>query len=335
MRAVLFTGPGKFEVVELDDPTPGPQDVVVSVVASGICGTDLHILSGELGHSFPFVPGHEFSGEVVEVGKAVTSLRVGDQVAVDPGIPCNECAACRMAAVNQCSNRQGFGETRNGGAAEYVVTPASNAIKIPLNLSPLDAALVEPVACAVHGLDALAGVMGSHVLVYGAGTMGLILTQLLAQSGAASVATVDRDPDRAREALRFGAQSVGASTRELGRAQGWDIVVEATGNADVVAAALGDLATCGRLLLFGMASPQARSVFAPFDVFDREIRIIGTKSYLYSFERSIDILAAGTLDLDRLVSHRLPLEDYGRAIALLRDGAGRKIQLAPSGQGLR
>ena len=329
MKAVLLTGPDAVETVTVADPTPDQGDVVVAVAASGICGTDLHIMSGELGHTFPFVPGHEVSGEVTAVGHGVTSLRIGDRVAVDPGLPCHTCRACRDGADNQCSRRNGIGETRDGGAAEFVLVPEDNAIRLPESLATLDAALVEPLACAVHGLDSLGSVIGNHALVYGAGTMGLILTQLLVASGAASVTVVDRVLDRAQAADRFGATATATSRLELDRPEGWDVVVEATGSAGAVADALASVRRRGRLLQFGMASPHAEVALSPYDVFDREIRIIGSKSYLHSFERSIDLLAAGVLDVDGLVTHRLPLADYHTALDVLRAGNGRKIQVVP------
>jgi 2-desacetyl-2-hydroxyethyl bacteriochlorophyllide A dehydrogenase len=329
VKAVLLTGPGTFEVTTLADPAPTENDVVVEVAASGICGTDLHIMSGELGHVFPFVPGHEFSGHVTDVGRAVTSLKLGDRVAVDPGLPCHTCRACRTGIENHCSRRDGIGETLNGGAAELVRVPEHNAIRLPEALSTTDASLVEPLACALHGADSLGGVVGHHVLIYGAGTMGLVLTQLLNRSGAASVSVVDLRQERAEVALRFGAAAAATRIADLDRPQGWDVVIEASGSAGAIADALTSVARRGRLLQFGMASPHAQVTYNPYDVFDREIQIVGSKSYLHTFERAIDLLAAGILSADMLVTHRLPLADYGEAITLLRNGEGRKIQVAP------
>jgi 2-desacetyl-2-hydroxyethyl bacteriochlorophyllide A dehydrogenase len=329
MRAVLFTGPDTLELTTLPDPTPGDGDVVVAVAASGICGTDLHILSGELGHTFPFVPGHEFAGEVTAVGRGVTTLQVGDRVAVDPGLPCHTCRACRTGDENQCTRRNGLGETRNGGAAELALVPVDNAIRLPESLSTLDASLAEPLACAIHGLDSLGSILGAHVLIYGAGTMGLILTQLCRSAGAASVSVVDVVPERAATALTLGATAAATGSRELDRPQGWDAVVEASGHPAAIADGLASVARRGRYLQFGVASPSATVALSPYDVFDREISVIGSKSYLHSFERSIDVLARGTLDVAALVTHRLPLEDYPGALDVLRSGGGRKIQVVP------
>ncbi|GMA86863.1 hypothetical protein GCM10025868_21130 [Angustibacter aerolatus] len=115
---------------------PGPTDVVVQVAAAGVCGTDLHFLSGELDLPFPFTPGHEVAGEVVAVGREVRTHVVGDRVAVDPALPCHVCAACRAARDNQCTDRQGIGETRDGGCADLVLVPATNAIHLPEGSAP-------------------------------------------------------------------------------------------------------------------------------------------------------------------------------------------------------
>jgi threonine dehydrogenase-like Zn-dependent dehydrogenase len=159
--------------------------------------------------------------------------------------------------------------------------------------------------------------------------MGLVLTQLLNRSGAASVSVVDLDRDRAEMATRFGAAAAAVDVRDLDRPQGWDVVVEATGSAAAVAGALRTVARRGRVLQFGMAGPHAEVTYHPYDVFDREIQVIGSKSYLHTFERAIDLLAAGVLSVDLLVTHRLPLGDYGKAIDALRAGEGRKIQVVP------
>jgi 2-desacetyl-2-hydroxyethyl bacteriochlorophyllide A dehydrogenase len=273
--------------------------------------------------------GHEFSGHVADVGRAVTSLKRGDRVAVDPGLPCHTCRACRAGTENHCSRRDGIGETLNGGAAEFVRVPEHNAIRLPEALPTTDASLVEPLACALHGLDSLGSVVGHHVLIYGAGTMGLVLTQLLNRSGAASVSVVDLKQERAEVATRLGAAAAATETRDLDHPQGWDVVIEATGSSGAVADAFTSVGRRGRTLQFGMASPNAEVTYNPHEVFDREIQIVGSKSYLHTFERAIDLLAAGVLSVDMLVTHRLPLADYGKAISTLRAGEGRKIQVAP------
>src|SRR6266567_2583676 len=162
----------------------------------GLCGTDLHILEGEFAPSLPVVPGHEFAGVVVAVGSAVGELAVGTRVAVDPSLYCNECHYCRIGRNNLCERWAAIGVTTAGGAAEYAVAPVANCVPLPEHVRLEDAALVEPLACAVRGYDVLTSQLGSHVLIYGSGTMGLMMLQLAKRTGAASVDVVDLNPER-------------------------------------------------------------------------------------------------------------------------------------------
>jgi Alcohol dehydrogenase GroES-like domain len=163
------------EISTVDDPAPGPREAVVAVAACGLCGTDLHILEGEFAPSLPVVPGHEFAGVVVAVGSAVGELAVGTRVAVDPSLYCNECHYCRIGHNNLCERWAAIGVTTAGGAAEYAVAPVANCVPLPEHVRLEDAALVEPLACAVRGYDVLTSQLGSHVLIYGSGTMGLMM----------------------------------------------------------------------------------------------------------------------------------------------------------------
>ncbi|EPH43925.1 putative L-threonine 3-dehydrogenase [Streptomyces aurantiacus JA 4570] len=155
MKAAIIESVGKAVVGEVPDPTPGPRDVVVEVAACGLCGTDLHILQGEFAPTLPVVPGHEFAGEVVGVGSAVTELSVGDRVAVDPSLYCYECRYCRDGHNNLCERWAAIGVTTAGGAAQYAVAPAANCVRLPEHVRTQDAALIEPLSCAVRGYDVL------------------------------------------------------------------------------------------------------------------------------------------------------------------------------------
>jgi 2-desacetyl-2-hydroxyethyl bacteriochlorophyllide A dehydrogenase len=184
MRAAVITGVGQVEVATVADPVAGPRDVIVSVEGCGICGTDLHILQGEFAPTLPIVPGHEFAGTVVEVGKQVTELAVGDRVAVDPSLFCGECFYCRRGRGNLCERWNAIGVSVPGGAAEFCVAPVANCVKLPDHVSTTDAALIEPLSCTVRGFDVLSPRVGDHYLIYGAGTMGLMNLELAKRAGA-------------------------------------------------------------------------------------------------------------------------------------------------------
>jgi 2-desacetyl-2-hydroxyethyl bacteriochlorophyllide A dehydrogenase len=325
----VITAVDEVEIQQVDDPVPGPRDVVVDVAACGLCGTDLHILQGEFAPSLPIVPGHEFAGEVVAVGRDAIGVAVGDRVAVDPSLYCGECHYCRVGRGNQCERWAAIGVTVPGGAAEYVAAPAANCVRLPDHVTTEDAALIEPLSCAVHGYDVLAGRLGAHVLVYGAGTMGLMMLELAKRTGAASVDIVDVNPDRLAIARRLGCSSAAGSADEVERPRGWDVVIEATGNAAAIQDGLGRVGAGGTFLQFGVADEDARVTIDPYRIYRKEITIAGSMAVLHSFERAADLLAAGVLDPRIFVTDRLPLDRYADAIATFRAGGGLKTQVVP------
>ena len=246
MKAAVITGVGQVEVAEVPDPTPGPRDVVVDVAACGLCGTDLHILQGEFAPTLPIVPGHEFAGTVVALGADVTEVRVGDRVAVDPSLYCHECRMCRVGRNNLCERWNAIGVSKPGGAAEYAVAPVANCVKLPEHIRTEDAALIEPLSCAVRGYDVLRAQMAARVLIYGSGTMGLMMLQLGKLTGAASIDIVDLNEERLKTAVQLGVTATGVNADELDNPRGWDVVIDATGNQKAIQDGIGRVAPAAR-----------------------------------------------------------------------------------------
>ncbi|WP_326788497.1 zinc-dependent alcohol dehydrogenase family protein [Streptomyces sp. NBC_00151] len=329
MKAAVIESVGRAVVAEVPDPTPGPREVVVEVAACGLCGTDLHILQGEFAPKLPIVPGHEFAGEVVGVGTRVTELAVGDRVAVDPSLYCHECRYCRTGHNNLCERWAAIGVTTAGGAAQYAAAPVANCVKLPEHVATQDAALIEPLSCAVRGYDVLRSRLGAHVLVYGSGTMGLMMLELAKRTGAASVDVVDVNPDRLATARLLGVSASAASADELDRPQGWDVVVDATGNAAAIQDGLDRVAKAGTFLQFGVADYATRVTIDPYRVYNQEITITGSMAVLHSFERAAELFAAGVLDPSVFISDRLPLTSYPEALEQFTSGVGRKIVVVP------
>jgi 2-desacetyl-2-hydroxyethyl bacteriochlorophyllide A dehydrogenase len=321
-------------VETVEDPTPGRRDVVVEVAACGICGTDLHILDGEFAPSLPIVPGHEFSGRVVALGADVTEIRVGDPVAVDPSLFCGECHFCRHGRGNLCDRWAAIGVSRAGGAAEYAVAPVANCFRLPDSVRLEDAALIEPLSCAVRGYDVLPRRLGEHYLIYGAGTMGLMMLQLSRRAGAASVSVVDLNASRLETAKVLGASAVATSADELGHPLGWEVVVDCTGVVAAIEDGLGQVRKGGTFLQFGVSDEGARARFSPFRVYNEEITIVGSMAVLHSFERAGELFAGGALDADAMITHRLPLAEYPAALAAFRAGQGLKTQVLPRPEGV-
>lgn len=329
MRAAVWERPGELRVQERPDPAPGPADIVVRVGACGMCGTDVHIAEGEFPPTpYPIVPGHEFAGEVVAVGSEVEDLAVGACVAVDPSLFCGHCDYCRVQRGNLCRNWNAIGDTVDGAFAELVRAPARNAYELPAGTSTRTGALVEPLACAVHGARRLEVSSGDSVLITGAGTMGLLLLQVLGHAGAAHVAVVDRNERRLEIARALGADAVDTEIGAVAEA-GFDCVVDATGVAGVVQQGLGAVRRGGKLMIFGVAPQEARVEISPFRIYNDEITVLGSMAVLYTFVQAIELLRAGAVDTEPLLTHTFPLNDFEDALAAMRAGEGIKVQVLP------
>lgn len=329
MRAAVITQAHEVGVVTLDDPAPGPGEVVVDVAACGICGTDLHILEGEFAPSLPIIPGHEFSGVIVATGAGVREVTEGQRVAVDPSLYCHECHYCRLGHDNLCERWNAIGVSRPGGAADYAVAPAANCVPLPDHVRLEDAALIEPLSCAIRGYDVLRARLGAHILIYGSGTMGLMMLELAKRTGAASVDVVDLNPDRLGTAVALGCSRTATSAGQLDQPRGWELVIDATGAGPAIQDGLGRVSPGGTFLQFGVASYDTRVTIDPYRIYHQEITITGSMAVLHSFERAAELFAAGVLDPDVFISDRLPLDDYAGALDRFKRGIGRKIQVIP------
>lgn len=329
MKAVVIEEPNEVVIKNVADPTPGQGQAVVKVTACGICGTDIHVIRGEFEPTrYPIIPGHEFCGEVVELGDGVRNLRVGDFVAVDPSLFDGTCMQCRAGRFNLCENWNGIGVGRTDGAcAEFVAVPAANAFRLPDGIPRHWGTLVEPLSCAVHGLDQVDAEIAKDWLIYGAGTMGLLLLQLAKESGAGRLDMIETNPKRHALALRLGAERIAQSADELDRPQGWDVVIDATGVVPAIEDGLRRVARGGTFLMFGVAKTDAIARFSPFRVYNDEIKIVGSMAVLHSFERALGLFAKGAIDSEALITNRFPLDQYSSAIDIFLSGAGLKVQV--------
>lgn len=329
MRAAVIKSVGEIGIERIADPTPGPGEVVVEVAACGLCGTDLHILQGEFAPTLPIVPGHEFSGTVVACGPEVRDVYEGDRVAVDPSLYCNECHYCRLGRNNLCLRWGAIGVTVPGGAAEFCAVPAANCVVLPQHVATAHATLIEPLACAVRGYDVLSSQLGAHVLIYGAGTMGLMMLRLAQRTGAVGIDVVDLNTDRLSLARELGARGTATSADELERPFGWELVVDATGNAKAIQDGLERVGPGGTFLQFGVADYAARATIDPYRIYNKEITITGSMAVLHSYERAAELFADGVIDPAVFITDRFALDDYAAALDAFRGGAGLKTQVLP------
>ena len=331
MKAAVITAPGEIAIEEVADPTPGDNDVVVEVAAVGICGTDLHIFEGEFAPKLPIVPGHEMSGTVVAIGRSVTEIKIGDAVAIDPSLHCGECFYCRRARGNLCENWNALGVTYPGAAAQFLLSPKKNIHKLPKNVDLKSAALIEPLSCAVRGFDQLPRNPGSHYLIYGSGTMGLMMAEMAKVNGAASVSIVDLNQDKLKTAKVLGFTNLAKSADEFDQPRGFDVVIDCTGVTEAIKDGLKHVMPGGTFLQFGVANKDAKVEIEPFWVYNKEITIVGSMAVLHSFDRAVELFASGVLNVDVMISDRYSLENYADALTAFKSGKGRKTIVLPNG----
>ncbi|MDZ4086517.1 MAG: zinc-dependent alcohol dehydrogenase family protein [Tabrizicola sp.] len=314
MRAVRLQAVGRIELVKVTDPLPGPGEVLVRVLAAGICGTDRHLYKGEFPCAPPVTLGHEFAGDVVACGEGVT-LPPGTRIACDPNIACGACDQCLRGRTNLCLRNVAIGIHRDGGFADMAVIPAHRAVTVA-DLDPHHAAFAEPLACTLHGLDLGAPVPGERVIVLGGGVIGLLAVQLARNAGA-EVTLVTRHPAKRALALTVGATHTAATEAEA-RAllpQGADLVLECAGVAETVEMAPRLTRSGGRVVILGVM-PQGQKVgIEPFDLLFREIRLLHSFINPFTQTRAAAMLMAGQVQVAPLISRIIPLSKAPEVIA--------------------
>lgn len=326
MKAIVFTAKNEVSYQDLPDPKAGAGEVVVQVEASGICHTDYEVLKDNYGTgAFPVVPGHEYAGVVVEVGADVTGVKTGDRVAVDPNIECGNCRACARGWAHLCENLGAYGVTTHGGFAELSVVKAAAVHPIG-DMSFLQAALAEPMGCVLNGLDAVHEPWMEDALIFGAGPMGLLMGLALKTSGVGRVAFVDIAQDRLDLASSFGFDAVASGSDDLKQ---WhhraDLAVEATGVPQVASGLTNYMANGGNGLFFGVCPSDAKIDVSPFEVFRRQLTLAGSHSLNHNIPQALAVIAELGADIDRAVSHRLPLSEVADILSAKPPAGSLKV----------
>ena len=314
---------------------PGPGEAIVEVIASGVCGTDLHIADDEFPYEAPVTMGHEVTGIVSEVGDATDAGWLGKRVALETYHSfCGSCSHCRTGSPNLCAHRRSIGSREDGGFAEWISIPVRNLWEVPESVGQHAGALVEPLACVTHILlDPPLVDPGDQVLVLGPGTMGLLTAQVARASGG-RVTVAGLESDRARLEL---AASLGMGTVVLSDTSGDletapNLVCECSGSAAAAAFGLEQVTKGGRYVQVGIFGDV---VTIPFDqVLYKELTVTsGNASTPTSWRRAITLLEEGLVTLDPLVTEVAPLSDWERVFAAVRAGDGIKYLLAPEEEG--
>lgn len=336
MIALRFPKLHQMEVVDVPKPELGPYDLLMRVGSAGICGTDPHILHGMYPATFPVIPGHEYAGEIVAVGSEVNDFRLGDRVAVDPNILCGYCSFCRSGKVHLCKNLVALGVNIPGGFAEFSRVPQAQAYRLPPSFPLAHAALAEPVACCLRGLD-LAGIRsGDRVAIFGCGPIGAIILQLALMQGASSVIVIEPQAGRRSRAEALGAHWVIDPARgspvETIRDQypdGAEVVFDCSGNVDAVRQALQLVMRGGTLMLFGVCEKSKNIDINPFWINDSEITIRGSYNNPNTMARAVDLLVSGRLKADAVVTHHFPLAQASEAFRASGSAETLKVVIDP------
>ena len=326
MRAIQITSSHKISVIECTRPTIRSDEVLVKPSCCGICGTDLHILHhGFGGANYPCTPGHEFAGRVVEVGRNVRHLKEGDFVAVAPNVVCGTCRWCREGRPNLCDHLVAIGVGRPGAAAEYVAVPARNAFTVKETVGDGPAALIEPLACALHAVESSRGVAGRNVLVIGGGTMGLLIALSAKAHGAAAVAISDPSGPKLEVARNAGV----ADARTPGEFEGsyFDVVFEAAGVAHALLQGIKLLEKTGTLVQVGVHDAHKTIPISPYLLFEREQTFVGSHSCAEMFPAAVDLIQDIKPQAELMIGEPFSVWDFEAAVDSMTKGNSIKTQL--------
>ena len=337
MRAAVFLAPGRWELQTREVPAAAAGEAVIRVAACGLCGTDLHIYHGRFGASFPVIPGHEFAGEVLEVGEGVRHVAPGDRVSVDPVIPDDTCDACLRNLPHLCANLRAPGIQLDGGFATHCLLPARQLVAIPDRVTYEQAALLEPLACVLHGLDLVEIRPGDRAAIIGAGWIGLLMLQCVRLRGAAHITVSEPVAFKRERARALGADAVvNPSERSPAEAVakaipgGVDIAIECVGAAATASQAFALVREGGTVLFFGVAPPNAEIAVKPFDIYRRELKVVGSFSTPRKHSHALRLAAGGKVELTSLVTHRFGLGEVEEAMEDLAGGEAIKVLIVPS-----
>lgn len=317
----------RIVVKDVPKPEPEPDEVLVRVDSCNICGTDISLYRGKYTAKTPVILGHEWSGEIVEIGENVKDLHIGDKVVSDPNESCGLCYWCRSGKPYFCNNMPEYGVLRDGGFAEYIKITAKSVYKIPEGLDLESAAFVEPVSCAVHCIDRALIKPGESVLIIGGGASGQIITQLARNAGASRLIMITRSKSKLELAKKFGATDIINAKEEdilkkildLTDGLGVDVTIEAVGKAETIELAATLVKKSGRVLIFGFAPEGEKATISPFEILSKELTIMGSWINPYTSYRALEILSSGKIDVKTLISIRLPLDKIMEGINLMID----------------
>jgi L-iditol 2-dehydrogenase len=335
MQQAIMIKPGQIKFREIPLPQLQPDEVLIQVKRIGICGSDIHVYHGLHPYtSYPVVQGHEVSGVIAQVGEQVKGLSKADRVVFMPQVTCGECYPCRHGMYHICDNLKVMGLQTNGAAQEYFSVKAQMVLKLPETVSLDHAALIEPISVAVHALSRFGDVTGMNVLVLGAGTIGNLVAQVAAASGAKRVMITDISVYKLEKARQCGLQDVVNPAKEdLDRAilkafgpDKADLILECVGVQDTITQAIDNARKGSTIIIVGVFAKKPLIDLGL--VQDRELSLIGTLMYQRKdYQRAIELVSKGKLHLDQMVTHRFAFKDYWAAYETIESSGGKYMKV--------
>jgi len=346
MQAVLNHGTRDYRLERIERPLAGPGEAVVQVEAAGICGSDGKCYAGaEMFNGYvktPVIPGHEFFGTVVELGEGAGEkwgIRAGDKVIAEQIYPCDRCRFCQRGQYWMCEVHDiyGFQYYCNGAWADFMKLGARSRVhKMPKDIKREAGVLVEPLSCAIHAVERGGVQLGDTVVLAGAGTLGLLMLQVLKLKNPGQIIVTDAKPERLEKAKALGAsvtldvkkRDVVAEVKKLTGGYGTDVFIEASGYAPAVVQGLDMIRKLGTFVAFGVFGERTTADWSIIG--DRkELDIRGAHLGPYCYPRAIDYLYRGVVDWEPIVTTRMPLGEFQQGIDQLLSGKGIKIMLEP------
>ncbi|NLU52701.1 MAG: NAD(P)-dependent alcohol dehydrogenase [Clostridiaceae bacterium] len=324
-RAAFMTGLNKMEIREIEVPVPKEKEVLVKLEYVGICGSDVHYLEhGKIGDFVvegDFILGHECAGTVVAVGSKVTSLKVGDKVALEPGVTCGQCEFCKGGKYNLCPDVEFLATPPyHGSLMNYIAFPENMAFKLPDNISTKEGALVEPLSVGIHAAKQGNVSLGDSVVILGSGCIGLVTLLACKAFGAGEVTVVDVIPKRLEYAKKLGATNVInaaetdvlAEIEKLTNGKGADVVIETAGSVKTVAQTPYIVKSGGTIVLVGMA-PKDIIEFNFAKLMAKEAEVKTVFRYRNIYPMAIKAIANGTIDVSGIVTHEFSFDEVAKA----------------------
>jgi len=336
LNAYVLHEIGDFHLEKVPDPIPGEDEVIIAVKASGICGSDIPRIFKSGAHTYPLIPGHEFSGVVKNVGMNVDHKWEGKRVGIFPLIPCRTCESCRKKQYEMCKNYSYLGSRRDGGFAEYTAVPVENLIELPDQVSFDEAAMLEPMAVAVHAMRRIQPNQQDTIAVCGLGTIGLLLLKFLKEAGMKHVLVIGNKDSQKEIILRMGIpveeycdcreMNAGEWIKEHTGGRGGDVFFECVGRNETFELAVDNAASAGKIMLVGNPNTDMtleKSIY--WKILRNQLTVAGTWNSSFTHDREDDWhyvmerLKRNTINPTDIISHRFSLEKLGKGFSVMRD----------------